>query len=55
MNIGDNGERTPLAYLPKASKIASVETNYAGIKAVGIEIVIKHKIDDLDTFVSAMA
>jgi hypothetical protein len=54
MNIGNHGESAPLAYFPQAPKIASVETNDASVKAVWIEIVIKHKIDNLDVAFPAM-
>jgi hypothetical protein len=55
VNIGDHGETTLLTYLPKVPKIASVETNDAGAKAVGIEIVVKNKIDDLGQPILATA
>jgi len=46
VNIGDHGKISLRAYLPKAPKVPSVETNDAGVEAVGIEIVVKNKIDD---------
>jgi hypothetical protein len=53
VNIGDHGKTTLHAYFPKAPKIASIETNDARVKAVGIEIVVKNKIDDLGQVVLA--
>jgi hypothetical protein len=55
VNIGDYGETTLLAYLPKTPEIAPVETNDAGAKAVGIEIVVKNKIDNLGQPILATA
>jgi hypothetical protein len=55
VNISDYGETTLLAYVPKAPEIAPVKTNDAGAKAVGIEIVVKNKIDDLSQPILATA
>ena len=55
VNIGDHGKTTLPAYLPKTPKIVPVETNDAGVKAVGIEIVVKDKIDDLGHAILATA
>jgi hypothetical protein len=53
VNIGDHCKTALHAYLPKASKIAPIETNDASVKAVGIEIVVKNKIDDLGQAIPA--